>query len=180
MLDLIQEVGWDNVTIGALAERADVGRSTFYSHYRSKEDLLFDGFDAWMESVGAPSAVDTADTDAARPENGDLDVDHFRFSMPLLRHIASRRRFFMATMVRSRSSRIRRRVLGTLVSRVRSELRRMERDATDATAHAVAGAFLEVVTWWLEHGTGTSIEEVDHAFQRAVGQARFMPGPRHP
>ncbi len=182
MLELIQEVGWDRVTIGALAERADVGRSTFYSHYGSKEDLLLDGFDTWVASVGEPESEGAprdsgdarrgADGTGADGAGGDGTADGesgFRFSMPLLHHIAGQRRFFQATMVRSRSSRIRRRVLGMLVSRVRTELERMGRDASDVSAHAVAGAFLEVVTWWLDEHTRTPIDDVDAAFQAAVG-----------
>jgi AcrR family transcriptional regulator len=157
MLELIQEVGWDRVTIGALTERADVGRSTFYSHYRSKEDLLLDGFEGWVATVGEPREEDRSDD------------PRFRFARPLLHHIAGQRRFFLATMVRSRSSRIRRRVLGMLVGRVRAELARMGRDTRDVSAHAVAGAFLEAVTWWLDEGARTPIDEVEQAFQAAVG-----------
>jgi AcrR family transcriptional regulator len=173
MLELIEEVGWDRVTVGALTERADVGRSTFYSHYGSREDLLLDGFDGWVASVGEPPvAGDRGATDVAATEEGAGDNpsgDRFRFARPLLHHIAGRRRFFLAIMVRSRSSRIRRRVLGMLVGRVSTELGRMGRDAGEIAAHAVAGAFLEVVTWWLDEGSRTPIDEVDQAFQASVG-----------
>lgn len=37
---LIIEKGYDSVTINDILNRANVGRSTFYSHYESKEQLL--------------------------------------------------------------------------------------------------------------------------------------------
>ena len=40
LIDLIMEKGYDAVTIQDITERANVGRSTFYSHYQSKEDLF--------------------------------------------------------------------------------------------------------------------------------------------
>lgn len=164
MMELIQEVGWERVTVEALAERADVGRSTFYAHYPSKEDLLFDGFEGWVDSVGVEDAAPSPYTEGSSGAA-------FPFSIHLLHHIQQQRRFFLATMVRSRNPRIRRRVVAMLVARVQADLQRMGRDATEASAHAIAGAFLEVVTWWLTDGRGTPIEEVDRAFRVAVGAA---------
>jgi len=37
---LILEKGYDSITIQDIIERANVGRSTFYTHYESKEQLL--------------------------------------------------------------------------------------------------------------------------------------------
>jgi AcrR family transcriptional regulator len=38
--DLLLEQGYDAVTVDAVAARANVGRSTFYVHFRGKEDVL--------------------------------------------------------------------------------------------------------------------------------------------
>jgi AcrR family transcriptional regulator len=35
--------GYELVTIGEICDEANVGRSTFYAHYKSKERLLEDG-----------------------------------------------------------------------------------------------------------------------------------------
>jgi AcrR family transcriptional regulator len=40
LIELIGERGYDAVTIGDITARANVGRSTFYAHYSSKEDLF--------------------------------------------------------------------------------------------------------------------------------------------
>ena len=42
---LMAERGWDNVSVQSICERADIGRSTFYMHYDSKEQLLEGGLD---------------------------------------------------------------------------------------------------------------------------------------
>ncbi len=42
--------GYDAVTVEAVAERANVGRSTFYMHYTGKEDIL-------RQSMARPSTV---------------------------------------------------------------------------------------------------------------------------
>ena len=43
LINLILEKGYEKVIIQDIIEKADVGRSTFYSHYESKEQLLFCG-----------------------------------------------------------------------------------------------------------------------------------------
>jgi AcrR family transcriptional regulator len=42
LVQLIKEKGYDMVTIQDITERANLGRTTFYLHYQTKEDLLFD------------------------------------------------------------------------------------------------------------------------------------------
>lgn len=44
LMQLIDEKGYDAVTIQDVVDRANVGRTTFYSHYQSKDDLLLDHY----------------------------------------------------------------------------------------------------------------------------------------
>jgi AcrR family transcriptional regulator len=46
LLSLILEKGYDAVTIEEITERADLGRTTFYLHYKDKEDLLLKSIEA--------------------------------------------------------------------------------------------------------------------------------------
>lgn len=42
LMQLVDEKGYDAVTIQDITERANLGRTTFYSHYLSKDELLLD------------------------------------------------------------------------------------------------------------------------------------------
>ena len=164
LLELIAEAGYEAITVELLAGRADVARSTFYAHYAAKEDLLFDGFGAWLLSF---SELD-------RPAQG--DAFRYRFSLPLLRHAATQRRFFKDTILRGPSDRVRRRLTEIVAEVVLAELRVSDPDGASAVqltgrARAVAGAFLAVGTWWLEEARTLTPEEVDAVFQRAVAGA---------
>src|SRR5260370_3151354 len=46
LISLILRKGYDAITVQEIIDQADIGRATFYAHYRGKEDLLRAGFDA--------------------------------------------------------------------------------------------------------------------------------------
>src|SRR5882724_5233943 len=60
-LALFQEQGFTETTVDAIAERADVGRRTFFRYFPAKESVLFHDIDAQIQA--------TIDSLAARPEN---------------------------------------------------------------------------------------------------------------
>lgn len=54
MLDLLVAQGYDAITIQNITERANVGRTTFYLHYESKEDLYRHAHQAEVERIAGP------------------------------------------------------------------------------------------------------------------------------
>jgi AcrR family transcriptional regulator len=49
--DLFDEHGYEQTTVDDITERAGVGRTTFFRHYRSKEDVIFPDHDLLLEQV---------------------------------------------------------------------------------------------------------------------------------
>ena len=49
--DLFNERGYEHTTVDDIAERAGLGRATFFRHYRSKEDVIFPDHDRLLEQV---------------------------------------------------------------------------------------------------------------------------------
>jgi AcrR family transcriptional regulator len=43
-MSLILEKKYESITVQEILDRADVGRSTFYMHFRDKDELLVSGF----------------------------------------------------------------------------------------------------------------------------------------
>jgi AcrR family transcriptional regulator len=50
-LTLFDERGYEQTTVDDIAERAGVGRATFFRHYRSKEDVIFPDHDRLLETI---------------------------------------------------------------------------------------------------------------------------------
>lgn len=53
LMALILERGYNSVTVEDITQRADLGRTTFYLHYRDKEDLLLESLEAIAEDLKA-------------------------------------------------------------------------------------------------------------------------------
>jgi len=169
LLALIQERGYDKITVGDITNRADVGRSTFYAHFTSKDDLLFSGFDKWVRSLADFSTPGMSPSAA------------FRFSRPMLDHVRTQRKFFRAMMVDAADRAIRRRVTALLAEVIVRELDRLAdhrdgRRIRAAEARCVVGAWLGIVTWWLESAPGLGADTIDAVFQRTVGGLRHRGG----
>ncbi|KQX01638.1 hypothetical protein ASC94_03255 [Massilia sp. Root418] len=71
-LELLMEQGYEALKLSAVAQRANVGRSTCYEHYRTKHDLL-------KASIAAPfSTLADLAGDSAQDENVSVLLRHFR------------------------------------------------------------------------------------------------------
>jgi AcrR family transcriptional regulator len=54
-IELLAEVGFDSMSIDAIAARAKVGKTTIYRRYNSKEELVADAIESLREEVIIPN-----------------------------------------------------------------------------------------------------------------------------
>ena len=62
--ELFRERGFDDVSVGDIAERAEVGRTTFFRHFGDKQEVVFAKEQELLETIAA--AGQEEDTAAAR------------------------------------------------------------------------------------------------------------------
>src|SRR5258705_12452313 len=86
-LSLVIERGYDRVTVQNILDRADVGRSTFYTHFRDKESLLLSCFDGLRDEM-------SQELDAMKP--GAIPPDPRRPTIVLFEHAYHNRRIYQA------------------------------------------------------------------------------------
>jgi len=170
LTDLILEKGYEAVTVQDIIDRADVGRSTFYSHFLDKDDLLM--------------AI-LPDLDVPGPAIGSSAVDGpaFGWTLELFRHFGSGKRLFKALAGSQSGGLARRETTDRLETLARAELsrlkagRRLDAFRLELVVRFLVGTFIGFMDWWLrEENDHLPPEQVDHAFRSLVlpGVARVL------
>ena len=164
LISLILRRGYDDITIQEIIDEADVGRATFYAHYRGKEDLLRGGFETLRVELRAARR-------AGSPTAGETHGGPLAFSLAMFEHACAYRGVYKA-MIGGRGGAVAiheiRRVLTELV---REELPALRRDACvsqELAVEFVVGTFLNVLAWCLESRPELTPPEVDAMFQSLV------------
>jgi AcrR family transcriptional regulator len=161
LVALILEKGYDAVSVTDIIERADVGRSTFYSHFTDKQDVLFSNLDELGFLHPEPFAGPSAGP-------GEL----FAFSLPMFEHVREQRQLVRALLGRRSGGLVLARGEQLLAAVVRHELSAAggrAPDSLDLLVTCVVGAFMGLLRSWVDGETSASPAELDAAFRAAVG-----------
>lgn len=165
MISLVLERGYEAVTIKDVVDRANVGRSTFYVHYTSKEDLLT----AEIEDLRAALM---AEQRAALGREGSVSVRSLGFSRAFFEHAQDYRDVYRALVGERGASIIVARMRALFTQLVREELSELlPQSAQDdvprsALIQFVVGALMSIRTWWLEGGSKLTPAQADAIFRR--------------
>lgn len=162
LVALMQEKPFETITVQDVLDRARVGRSTFYSHYSDKDDLLMSDADDFYERVSMGLSAKGDKSDRVFP------VKEF-FS-----HIAEARRFVNALSSSGKMQENMELARGHFARGIERRLGEVPRGHSipeserPAIAFAHAGALLSLLTWWIDRGMSQSPEEMDELFHRTV------------
>jgi AcrR family transcriptional regulator len=161
LINLMVEQGYDQVTVQQILDRAGIGRSTFYVHFRDKEELLRSSvenlraglFNHWKSTLASE----------ATPKGG------LGFALPFFRHLDSSRRLYRAIMRGESGMIIDHQIRRILADVVRQDLgqgtsSRLTGVRLEATVQFVVGALMSVIAWWMEQKINLSAEEVNRIF----------------
>nr|BBH86446.1 TetR family transcriptional regulator [Thermosporothrix sp. COM3] len=150
LIALIEERGFDAVTVGDLAERAMVNRTTFYLHYQDKYDLVTSIFreavDELSKSLGTPLEGPGRVDPEHPPQMWVKLFEHFALHARMYRALLSQRGspWFVAQVCEYVADLAQKRLEA---SRQPSNRYRMPSEVAIA---AISNVFIGMVTRWLE------------------------------
>jgi AcrR family transcriptional regulator len=154
LIELIEERGFDALTVGEIAERAMVSRAAFYRNYQDKYDLVEQIFAEAMQAL--LTAVSEPDT-AHSPQ---IWVRFFE-------HIAEYERLYRALLGRRGSPWFVLKMRASVIDLIK-EFGRLAPpgappvypDADEFIPDLIATMFVEAITWWLEQGRPYPPQEI--------------------
>lgn len=164
LVALILRKGYDAITIQDIIDEANVGRSTFYSHFTGKDDLFRKGFVQLRELL--------QEQRAEAVNSGQIsDGDALGFSLPMFQHVKDHGDLY-AALVGERGGAIAirevRALLADMAERDLEHLfkeRALPKSERELVLQFIVGSFMSVITWWLDKNPRLSPERVDAAFR---------------
>ena len=163
-MDLLLEKGYDAITVQDIIDGANVGRSTFYSHFTDKEHLLRDSIDQLKGFLKEQSLH--------RPETTVSGEYRFGFSLGMLEHIQSHKRIYKATVSKKGGAMVLQQMQRMLGDLVRDEITVLFPSSTGLTltpeliVEYVVNTFLTLMTWWVGGSGPASAAELDKLFHQ--------------
>lgn len=163
LLSLILEKGYEAISVEDICERANVGRSTFYGHFTSKDDLKRNG----LEHLRRELLERHRSASAAMP----VGIRPLGFSLPMFEHACDHLHLYRALVGSKGGAIALDTIRQTLCEFVRGELATIEaKGATgvprEFIVQHIVGAYMAVLIWWLDGGARLPPQRVDALFQR--------------
>jgi AcrR family transcriptional regulator len=165
LISLMIEKGYEAITVQDIIDRANVGRSTFYSHYVGKQDLLMSGLKNLSKQLLTHQR-------AALAQKGSFRERGFGFSLAFFEHVHSHRDVYHAIVGRQSGTVVMSELRALVADLARNDLKTLsskDRSADlpkNAVIQFVVGALMSVVTWWLDERSKLSPAEADAIFRR--------------
>lgn len=144
--NLVLDKGYERITVQDILDRADIGRSTFYAHFRDKEALLRACFDGMRDELRKEFAAITPGT----------TIDPAGPAAVVFQHAYQHRSVYKALCGEKGGHLVYRhlnRLIGDLVGEhLRPHLAAARSDLpADVVAEFYASSVVGLLTWWVDH-----------------------------
>ncbi len=164
---LIRERPYEEIVVKEILNRANVGRSTFYTHFADKDELLLSCIHDMLRSA-QPGGWGGA---TAKPEE-----DIVWFSLPILEHIESHRRTGQATVEPQGRRAVHEHLQHAITELIEDEVRTALRRGSPTARHPspdlligwIASTFVLVLNWWVESDSPLPAREADGLFRALI------------
>ncbi len=171
LIHLILEEGYDSVTIEEITDRADLGRTTFYLHFKDKEALLMEAIDTICEDFIEEhstllEAIDGTENTLKKIRNN-LDDRILHHIFAYARQHADLYKVMLRGEGGAKASQRFTNIIREETTKRLKQIKGLETKVPmEIFAVFFAGTLIEMVTWWLEQDQPYTIEVMVAYFQQ--------------
>ncbi|MGC6768559.1 TetR/AcrR family transcriptional regulator [Enterococcus sp. LJL128] len=173
-IQLVEEKGFDVLTIQEIADRAMINRATFYAHFKDKQDLYEQIFDL---AVRAFTSV--LDTDTSIKENK-IEVKKIELLLSrIYNNIHKNKNFFLTIMDGSSNEILKRKLADILYEKYADTLSRLritENDIEvpiDFIIEYMTSIFIGTLHWWITSDTNMTPNHLARLVIKLVGNGHL-------
>lgn len=159
--ELMLEKRYSNITVQEIIDRANVGRTTFYTHFPTKDDLL----NACIEMI--LDSFDEKNMEHSQMQNNSKNMvpvaemfEHIKQNSKMVKgmHSFETRELFFAGFKRYWKNKLEAHFSQVTTSTVPVEI----------IVNFVMTALFELINWWIENGMSYSPEEMEDYFMKLI------------
>ena len=159
-IELLDEKGYADITIQDIIDRADIGRSTFYSHFQTKEDLLSVICEEIFLHVFAEHGEKEEHHDFSDSKELDAELTH------ILYHLGDHRKAIRSILSADCADTFMRYFKRNLYETVSKERVPMPQGVPEGYAlHHYVSSYADTVRWWMDN-EGYTPEDMIRYFKR--------------
>lgn len=163
LMELILEEGYDAISIQDITDKANLGRATFYLHFKDKDELLLEVMDEFIKDFLAQvpqlsQAQWRLDDPKAIVKVFDFAADHYDLYRILI----------MGSGGITASRQLQRTIAENIRSCIEEEMTTLGAQpiiSIDFIANNFAGSLLATIYWWLDEDLPYTVEEMAEMFQ---------------
>jgi len=172
LIDLILEKGYDSVTIEEITDQADLGRTTFYLHFKDKDELFMQAVDTIFEDF--IEKHEQRWTSKEDTPSQDIFSAQLRLDGDLLYHIFLHARenadLYKVIFRGEGSAKAMQRFEDISKNEFTKRLNNLPgleyKVPTEVFAVFFSGTIIQLATWWLEKDQPYAIEDMVRYFQQ--------------
>lgn len=151
-IELLMEKGYDSLSIKDIIDRANVGRSTFYAHYKDKEGLFVSQMGRLVKALSQHAPQEVSEENLYFP------------SLGLFRHVQEQKKLYKLLSWDSGINLLNTYLQKSLSEQIEQNLLHSGRTFSvpvPVIANFLSGSFLSMLKWWLDSKTAYSPEQIN-------------------
>lgn len=167
LISLMNEKSYESIAVQEILDRADIGRSTFYTHYRDKNELLVDGLQGLREFLR--NALEMASADSAHSYEKVIG-----FSLAMFEHAYDHKEVFFSLVGGQGWSIVSSNLEKIIVQLMKKEARPLYKRKPDSAIpfdlfiDFLGATFIAVITWWSQYKHPIAPKEINSLFRALV------------